>query len=114
MRQSARSSAGQLSLLDARAASAADTLEADRRVAPIRQDDRVSGGGTAEPTKRVTEMQSQPNKPYTKRAERRRPRGTGAVFQKGDRWYGQWYVRRKLVKRSLGPVRMTGSRDGLT
>lgn len=60
------------------------------------------------------EMQSQPIKPSTKRAERRRPRGTGAVFQKGDRWYGQWYLRRKLVKRSLGPVRMAGSRDGLT
>ena len=45
---------------------------------------------------------------------RRRPRGTGAVFQKGDRWYGQWYVRGRLVKRSLGPVRPVGTRDGLT
>ena len=45
---------------------------------------------------------------------RRRPRGTGAVFQKGDRWYGQWYARGRLVKRSLGPVRPVGTRDGLT
>lgn len=44
----------------------------------------------------------------------RRPRGTGAVFQKGDRWYGQWYVRGHLVKRSLGPARPAGTRDGLT
>jgi hypothetical protein len=36
------------------------------------------------------------------------------VFQKGDRWYGQWYVRRRLIKRSLGPVRQPGTRDGLT
>jgi integrase len=36
------------------------------------------------------------------------------VFQKGDRWYGQWYVRGRLVKRSLGPVRAAGSREGLT
>ena len=44
----------------------------------------------------------------------RRPRGTGAVFQKGERWYGQWYVRGKLIKRSLGPVRQPGTREGLT
>ena len=29
-----------------------------------------------------------------------------------DRWYGQWYVRGRLVKRSLGPVRPVGTRDG--
>ncbi len=44
----------------------------------------------------------------------RRPRGTGAVFQKAERWYGQWYVRGRLIKRSLGPVRQPGTRDGLT
>jgi integrase len=44
----------------------------------------------------------------------RRPRGTGAVLQKGSRWYGQWYVRGRIVKRSLGPVREPGTRNGLT
>src|SRR5438046_1842897 len=48
------------------------------------------------------------------RTRHRRPRGTGAVFKKSDRWYGQWYVRGRLVKRSLGPVRPAGTRDGLT
>jgi hypothetical protein len=114
MRPPADPPAGQLSLLDAPGASAADTLDTDQHGAPIGQRDRVSGGGTAEPDKRVMEMQSQPKKPSTSRADRRRPRGTGAVFQKGDRWYGQWYRRRKLIKRSLGPVRMTGQRNGLT
>jgi hypothetical protein len=35
----------------------------------------------------------EPRKPATSRARRRRPRGTGAVFEKGNRWYGQWYLR---------------------
>ncbi len=60
------------------------------------------------------EIQDEPSEPPVKRVNRRRPRGTGAVFQKGDRWYGQWYVRGRLVKRSLGPVRVAGSRHGLT
>jgi len=50
----------------------------------------------------------------SKAAKKRRSRGTGAVLQKADRWYGQWYVRGRLIKRSLGPVRQPGSRDGLT
>ena len=41
-------------------------------------------------------------------------RGTGHLYQKDDRWYGQWYVRGKRVKRSLGPVRQPGASDGLT
>src|SRR5450755_3048808 len=41
-------------------------------------------------------------------------RGTGHLYQKDDRWYGQWYVRGKRVKRSLGPVRQPGADDGLT
>jgi len=41
-------------------------------------------------------------------------RGTGHLYQKDDRWYGQWYVRGKRVKRSLGPVRQAGANDGLT
>jgi integrase len=36
------------------------------------------------------------------------------VVEKGNRWYGQWYVRGRLVKRSLGPMRQPGSREGLT
>jgi integrase len=44
----------------------------------------------------------------------RRPHGTGNVFEKGDRWYGQWYVRGKRTKKSLGPIRKPGSREGLT
>lgn len=58
--------------------------------------------------------QEQPRKPRAPRARQRRPRGTGAVLEKGNRWYGQWYVRGRLIKRSLGPVRQPGSRDGLT
>ena len=41
-------------------------------------------------------------------------RGTGHLYQKDDRWYGQWYVRGKRVKRSLVPVRQPGTSDGLT
>ncbi len=108
MRRSARSPARQLSLLGASAASAADTLDADRQVTRDRVDGRASGDGIAEPTERAMEMQGQPSEPPVRRAKRRRPRGTGAVFQKGDRWYGQWYLRGRLVKRSLGPVRVRG------
>ena len=114
MRQPARSSARQLSLLGASAASAADTLDADRHAAADRRDGRASGGHTAESTERAMQMQRQPSEPPVKATKPRRPRGTGAVFQKGDRWYGQWYLRGRLVKRSLGPVRVAGSRDGLT
>jgi integrase len=41
-------------------------------------------------------------------------RGTGHLYQKDDRWYGQWYVRGKRVKRSLGPARQPGASEGLT
>ena len=41
-------------------------------------------------------------------------RGTGHLYQKDDRWYGQWYVRGARVKRSLGPVRQPSASDGLT
>ena len=43
-----------------------------------------------------------------------RPRGTGHVFARGNRWYGEFYVRGEKAKRSLGPVRQPGSRVGLT
>jgi integrase len=61
-----------------------------------------------------TVSEDQPTKRRTTRTARRRPSGTGAVFEKGYRWYGQWRVRGRLVKRSLGPVREAGSREGLT
>jgi integrase len=44
----------------------------------------------------------------------RRSYGSGSVFVKGDRWYGRWWVGDRRVKRSLGPVREPGSRNGLT
>jgi integrase len=114
VRPPAHSSARQLSLLGTLAAAAADTLDSDGHVSPDRLDGRASRGRTAEPTKRAMKMRDQPSEPSARRANRRRPRGTGAVFQKSDRWYGQWYLRGRLVKRSLGPVRVAGSRDGLT
>ena len=43
-----------------------------------------------------------------------RPRGTGHVFPKGNRWYGEFYIRGRKVKRSLGPIRQPGTRIGLT
>ena len=46
--------------------------------------------------------------------KKRSRRGTGHLYQKDDRWYGQWYVRGNRVKRSLGPVRQPGTTDGLT
>ena len=43
-----------------------------------------------------------------------RPRGTGHVFPKGNTWYGEFYLRGRKVKRSLGPIREPGTRIGLT
>ena len=43
-----------------------------------------------------------------------RPRGTGHVFPKGNTWYGEFYLRGRKVKRSLGPIRQPGTRIGLT
>ena len=61
-----------------------------------------------------TEMHDSQNQHRTPAVRARRPRGTGSVFEKGNRWYGQWYARGRLIKRSLGPVRQAGTRDGLT
>lgn len=68
----------------------------------------------ADSVDRVVSDKQPANKPIAPRQRQRRPRGTGAVFDKGNRWYGQWYYRGKLVKRSLGPMRQPGTRDGLT
>ncbi len=45
-----------------------------------------------------------------KRADNRRPRGTGSIFQKHGSWYAQW----SGFTRKLFPVRAPGSREGLT
>ncbi len=84
----------------------------------VRDNDQLSliqecYAGQAATVDRVV-SQKQPSRPRPTRARQRRPRGTGAVVEKGNRWYGQWYVRGRLVKRSLGPMREPGSRDGLT
>ena len=36
------------------------------------------------------------------------------VYAKDSIWMGKWYVRGKPVKRSLGPMRQPGSREGMT
>src|SRR5450755_372771 len=36
------------------------------------------------------------------------------VYAKDSIWMGKWYVRGKPVKRSLGPIRQPGSREGMT
>ena len=36
------------------------------------------------------------------------------VYAKDSTWMGKWYVRGKPVKRSLGPMRQPGSREGMT
>jgi len=86
---------------------------------PSRHDaDQLSllGAADAGPTDSVAQFvrDEKPAKPRAPRQRQRRPRGTGAVFEKGNRWYGQWYIRGKLVKRSLGLMRQPGSREGLT
>jgi integrase len=44
----------------------------------------------------------------------RRSYGTGSLFARGNKWVGQWRVGGRLVKRTLGPKREPGSREGLT
>ena len=44
----------------------------------------------------------------------RRAYGTGSVFIKGNRWYGQWSLSGKPIKRSLGPVKSSVNPQGLT
>ncbi len=45
---------------------------------------------------------------------RKRPHGTGSLFERYGSWYGQWLVRGKPVSRVIGPVRKPSSREGLT
>lgn len=49
----------------------------------------------------------------------KRSYGTGHLFARADKhgrvvWYGQWRVGQTKVKRTIGPKRQTGSREGLT
>jgi hypothetical protein len=44
----------------------------------------------------------------------RRSYGTGSLYQRAGNWYGRWWVNGQRVKRKLGPVRDSGTRDGLT
>jgi integrase len=66
-----------------------------------KSDDARTVSGTSEP------IASQPRGV-------RRPRGSGMVYAKDSIWMGKWYVRGKPIKRSLGPMRQPGSREGLT
>src|SRR5262249_32515382 len=48
----------------------------------------------------------------------RRSYGTGSLLQRTDskgavNWYGQWRQGGALIKRKIGPKRLSGSRDGL-
>jgi hypothetical protein len=48
-----------------------------------------------------------------------RPRGTGSLLRHRQRsgeetWYGKWRVNGRRVMRALGPVRVSGSKTGLT
>ena len=44
----------------------------------------------------------------------RRAYGSGSIFERGGTYFGKWRVGDRQIKRKLGPVRKTGTRDGLT
>ena len=44
----------------------------------------------------------------------RRNYGTGSLFTARGKWYGQWRIGGRQVKRAIGPKRQPGSREGLT
>ena len=44
----------------------------------------------------------------------RRSYGTGSLQIRGTRWYGQWWIGGRQVRRVIGPKRQPGSREGLT
>jgi integrase len=50
---------------------------------------------------------------HPKRSDRR-PDGTGSIINRHGVYYGKWRVGDRQVMRRLGPVRVRGSRDGLT
>lgn len=44
----------------------------------------------------------------------RRAYGAGSIVEIGGRYYGQWYLDGKRIKRVLGPIRVPATNDGLT
>src|SRR3984957_2700960 len=51
----------------------------------------------------------------TARKTTRRPYGAGSLYARGGVWYGHWRAAGgRQVKRRVGPMRIAGSRDGLT
>ena len=45
----------------------------------------------------------------------RRPYGAGSLYTRGDVWYAHWRADGgRQVKRRIGPMRVEGSREGLT
>lgn len=52
-------------------------------------------------------------------AAQRRSYGTGSLYVRADgngreQWYGRWWTNGRQLKRSIGPKRADGTRDGLT
>jgi integrase len=45
---------------------------------------------------------------------RRRTCGTGSIIEKNGHYYAQWRANGRLIKRKLGPVRVAGTREGMT
>ena len=51
----------------------------------------------------------------TARKTTRRPYGAGSLYVRGGVWYAHWRADGgRQVKRRVGPMRVEGSRDGLT
>jgi hypothetical protein len=51
----------------------------------------------------------------TTRKTTRRPYGAGSLYARGGVWYAHWRADGgRQVKRRVGPMRVEGSRDGLT
>lgn len=47
--------------------------------------------------------------------DHRRPYGAGSLYARGDVWYAHWRADGgRQVKRRVGPMRVEGSREGLT
>lgn len=43
-----------------------------------------------------------------------RPYGSGSLYERNGSWYGHWRKNGRQVKRKIGPLRVPGSREGLT
>lgn len=77
-----------------------DAIEcAETKVAP-RRGERPGPG-----TRNEVQVQGNPN---------RRRHGQGSLYQVNGKWVGHWRSNGRQVKRTIGLVRVAGSRDGLT